>query len=311
LKEFLISESALNKNLIKIFPRLPKYNKHLLVIDFICTYINEKIINEYLIDSTNYGMTQIIKSDDIINKISYDINIFRNELRNATNKAFRTNHDVPHIIFNHNEFIKNIKSKISISKMEKILIDLNRTEFSGVFPLYTVPDNLEFKQIPKRFKTKETLISLNKENLLGKFEVIKLNKYNTKYNIFIDNRFVLYLLNNIITNHYFNIPYKMYDCNYISTISQLFMRRFVSPSGFGKRTFKKINFQTIKNELGIKDKSCQYIKSKILEELQRKGYIKYFHNRTMVQIEYTKMGRSIITQNKKSKTKFRRNSTNT
>jgi len=307
LEEFLISENTLNRNLVKIFPKLSKHNKHLFIIDFICTYITEKIINEYFSDSTNYGMTQITEIDGVINHIGYNINIFKNELKEATNKAFNVEYKIPHIIFTHSELIKITKSKVSINEMEKILTVLNDTKFSGTFPLYTIPENLTFEKMPNKLKTKEKLVSLKEEKILGTFEVNKINKYNVKYDISIDNRFMIYILNNIITNHYFNISYDMYSCINLSTMSQLFLRRFILPNGFGKNTIKKINFKTIKNELGIVDKSCKYIKSKILEELQRKGYINFFYNRTTVQIEYSKIGRSVVKQIKKPTSKFRRN----
>lgn len=268
--KFLISEHSLNRNLKEIFYNPIKFRKHLTVIDYLSHYINNKY-NGNGISQIKFSESEF--EDSIITNVIYDMERFKNDLKSMN----KIKEDNPYIEFKHSDFIKATNSKIKDVEVIKILKDLSTITVNFNFPVCVISkDSCGYTD--HRIKKCEYKKEIKNEKILNNYESIKHGKFDYKYKIILDTRFILYLINNIKMNHTSFIPTDAYHCTKVPTSSQLFMRRFISPYNFGRRNKKKrtIKYDTIRSETGF-DKSNSYIRSHMLKPLIESGYIQTFY----------------------------------
>lgn len=285
--EYLISEHSINKNLKNIFNQPLKYRNHIIFLDFVSKYAKDRL--------GCVGMTMprwscgVSEEDKIISGI-----IYRSKddfIQSLFNIYELQSPAEPYIEFKHSEFIKYTESKIRDKQLEKTILNLTKKEiFVKKFPIAMYSKKSEgCKKYQIRLENRE----IKNESIITKFESGSVGKYDYKYKVYLDSKFMLYTLNNIMMGHSTMIPINLYDWINIPTVSHLFIKRFMSPYYFvkkkGQMTKKKIKFETINDELGIY-KSNREILNQILRPIEKINYIQMLYNNKIVEIQYYKSG---------------------
>lgn len=283
---YLISEHSINKKLKEIFGQPLKYRNHIIFLDFVSKYSKDRLGEGKMTHLVwSHGVS---KKDEIISNVIY---INRDDFIQGLFNLYELKYPAePYIEFKHSEFIKYTSSKIKDKQLEKTISDLNKRKISVKnFPIAIFSkESVGCKKGKIILENRE----IDNEPIITKFECGPVGKYDYRYKVYLDSKFMLYTLNNIMMGHSTMISTKLYDWIYLPTVSHMFMKRFMSPYYFAKKgymTKKTIKFETINSELGTL-KSDRQILNQVLRPIEKANYTQMLFNKGIVVIQYYKSG---------------------